>query len=199
MRLLSRARTYLRSSGSDVGQGVAAYVGSVRTAVCCQRAAGARARPAAREPRSASTAAGAMASRIAISCRFLLTQRCVLADLIVRLLIATWLGRQEAEQGLVELASVGVVEAMWCAFDVDQGATGDGRVRAATADLERDDGVGTAVDDQCRDADLAQVAAEVGQGECLGAIQCSLGRGTRGDGGRVPPVGLADDVGPSSG
>ena len=60
------------------------------------------------------------------------------------------LSGEEGEQGLIELVSVTDVEAVRPARDHMEAAAGDRVVRALPGPLDRDDGVGIAVDDQGR-------------------------------------------------
>lgn len=99
----------------------------------------------------------------------------------------------EADQGAVELGGVGGVEAVRGALDLRQRTVLDHLVRALTADLERDDAVGVAVDDERGNVYLAQILAEVGAPEGVYAIQCSLRRGELRDLAVIQPVDLADE------
>ena len=81
---------------------------------------------------------------------------------------------------------------MRAALDERELAALDGCVRPLSADLEGDDGVRVSVDDQGRDADLLQVAAEVGAAERGDAVERALGRGERRDVGSVLALLLAD-------
>ena len=79
------------------------------------------------------------------------------------------------------------------AFDKRQRTVADGIHRTLTADFERNDAIGIAVNDQRRDIELRQIVAEVGAPEGRDAIQRALGRGEPGDIAVILAVGVADE------
>lgn len=66
---------------------------------------------------------------------------------------------------------MGDVQSVGCILDQDEFAVLHRFGGAPAADFERHDRVGVAVDDQGRDGELLEVAAEVGLGECCRAIE----------------------------
>src|SRR2546423_4905609 len=87
----------------------------------------------------------------------------------------------ELQQRLVEGLWMRRVQAVWSTFDEHELAALDRLVRAFSARFEWDDRVGVAVDDQRRDDDLLQIAAEVSAAERGDAVQRSFGRGKGSD------------------
>lgn len=80
-------------------------------------------------------------------------------------------GAQERQQLGVEGLGVGDVEPVGCVADEHECAAVDGVGGAPVADLEPHDGVGVAMDDQGRDGERREVAAEVGLRERRRAIE----------------------------
>ena len=71
------------------------------------------------------------------------------------------LGREEREQRCVDLARVRREKAVRTALDHDEPRAWDGRGRALSADLEWNDRIPIAVDDERGNGDLLQIGPEI--------------------------------------
>jgi hypothetical protein len=101
---------------------------------------------------------------------------------------------EEVQERTVELVGVCGVDAVRAAFDEGELASRNGFVRTLAADLEGDDAIGVAVNDQCWDFDCGEVAAEVVARERGNTVERARGRGESGDVAVVDPEWLADQV-----
>src|SRR6185369_13523355 len=85
---------------------------------------------------------------------------------------------EKVEEDLVNLVGVGPAHAVWGAADDFEATAGDHLVGAAAADLERNDPVCVAVDNEGGDGDRGQVVTEVGVAERVDQLP-GADRGTR--------------------